>query len=570
MTDNTRELTPEERAERAQRLIQATAAQLWDNMPLDRLIQLEEAAASGTLEKAFADILNGLAQDVQDDTEPRQISAALSGNDAEIDPNRPGFDFEKYKEAIGGEAGFVAIWEEISRKADEITDPLRGALKKIVTENERTVNTIKTALANINFFIQSEAFRAIKENLAALSNYIQEHRAEMINTIEAGEEIKQLAPFLQLVLEEAKADPALKNYSLPEILEQGIDDNGQPTDSIFGQLIKQARQRRAEYEETAETIEVLEQAAEELPRIKYKKTTEIKTVTDKLSNVFFSLAAPAGSAAAVNGQRQMIPLRYESNNSAKEITLFYDYVYNEDVLKENGLIKKFDDYDFFVMAIMDNLFGAGNEVVSFTKIYNEMGGEGSPTSKQLEPIYHSLLKGLSTIITIDDAEAQKAWKKDTGTYHEIVSPVIPVQIGNERFIANGKIANGFVRINGYSPFMQVARPLGHVTAWDKNILRLYSGRKTKRYYSVMRYLIMQIGWMRNGTRNNKIKYSTLYEYTGDTTTRAQQLTRDMMYRLLDEVFKPADYITAYKEEADPTPGVVLTLSKKHRKIGRKQ
>ena len=221
------------------------------------------------------------------------------------------------------------------------------------------------------------------------------------------------------------------------------------------------------------------------------------------------------------------------------------------------------------MTIIDTLYAAGNDVVSFTKIYNEMGGEGSPTTKQLEPIYYSLLKGMTTIITIDDAEAQKAWKAGAGTYHEIVSPVIPVQLGNERFIANGKIANGFVKINGVSPFMQVAKPLGHITAWEKGILRLYTGRKTKRYYSVMRFLMLQIGWMRNGTRSRKILYSALYQYTGDTTTRAQQLTRDMMYRLLDEVFKPADYITAYKEEADPTPGVVLTLSKNRLKIAGK-
>ena len=44
----------------------------------------------------------------------------------------------------------------------------------------------------------------------------------------------------------------------------------------------------------------------------------------------------------------------------------------------------------------------------------------------------------------------------------------------------------------------------------------------------------------------------------------------MMYRLLDEVFKPGDYITAYKEEADPEPGVVLTLSKKRLKGGARQ
>lgn len=313
------------------------------------------------------------------------------------------------------------------------------------------------------------------------------------------------------------------------------------------------------------------EADEYLLQVQYKKTTELKTVTDKLANLFYSLTAPQPSTPALNGQRQMTPLRYEAKNAKVELTLFYDYVYNEDILKKFGLTKEFDDYDFFVMSTIDNLYEAGNVIVSLTKIYNEMGGDGSPTAKQLEPIYYSLLKGLTTTITINDAETRKAWKAETGTYHEIVSPVIPVQLGNERFIANGKIANGFVKINGISPFMQVAKPLGHVTAWEKEILRLYSGRKTKRYYSVLRYLMMQIGWMRKGTRSRKITYADLYKHTGDKSTRAQQLTRDMMFRLFDEVFKPADYITAYKEEATPTPGVILTLSPKRLKgAGKKR
>ena len=78
--------------------------------------------------------------------------------------------------------------------------------------------------------------------------------------------------------------------------------------------------------------------------------------------------------------------------------------------------------------------------------------------------------------------------------------------------------------------------------------------------------MIQIGWMRNGTRSDKILYSSLYSHTGDTTTRGQQLARDMMYRLLDEVFIPAEYVKAYKEDADPTPGVVLTLHRKRLQI----
>ena len=75
-------------------------------------------------------------------------------------------------------------------------------------------------------------------------------------------------------------------------------------------------------------------------------------------------------------------------------------------------------------------------------------------------------------------------------------------------------------------------------------------------------MITQIGWLRNpnSKRSNKITYSSVYEYCGDSTTRSKQLTRDMIYRLLDEIFKPAGYITSYKEDNKGEPGVILTYT----------
>lgn len=533
------------------------------------------------------------AQEAQETT-PNVIRIDMSGYDPKLDPNSPEFDIEAYKKAIADAGGMEAMTAQLKQRLDAVQEQLQDTMLNgaaLSAINDRLAEMAKsTMLENMEAlsataaemraaalsvvkgftdFIQSETYQTIRQSITLIGEFLEAHREEFAALAQAGEELQDLVPYLQMELEDAKSDPQFADCTITDLFQRGFDENGEPTDSPFKQIIERAKQRKAAFESAEGAISELEQAAEELPRIQYKKTTELKTVTDKLANVFFSLTAPAATQPAVNGQRQMTPLRYEGRKSKKEITLFYDYVYNEDVLEKYGLIKKFDDFDFFVMTIIDTLYAAGNDVVSFTKIYNEMGGEGSPTSKQLEPIYYSLLKGMTTIITIDDADAQKAWKAGAGTYHEIVSPVIPVQLGNERFIANGKIANGFVKINGVSPFMQVAKPLGHITAWEKGILRLYTGRKTKRYYSVMRFLMLQIGWMRNGTRSRKILYSSLYQYTGDTTTRAQQLTRDMMYRLLDEVFKPADYITAYKEEADPTPGVVLTLSKHRQKIAGK-
>lgn len=300
----------------------------------------------------------------------------------------------------------------------------------------------------------------------------------------------------------------------------------------------------------------------QLPQISYNHGTIVKTMTDKFSNLFFSMAAPQ-PRGTINGQRQFLPVKYEKQGAKKEITLFYDYSYNEKVIERFGLSKDFDDLAFFTMSIIDNLYDEGNYIVSSTKIWHELGNTGSPSTEAITNLVNILRLGMSTIITADIKEIFDAWgieakNKDA----EIISPVIPVQIIREKFSANGKTSNALIHIMGHSPFYMIGYPLKHLTDWNKDVLRLYSGRRTKRYYSVLRFLITNIGWMRNqkSNRSNKIRYSTLYNATGDKTTRDKQLTRKMLHRLLDEVFIPTGYVTAYKEATTGEAGVMIFYS----------
>lgn len=309
-------------------------------------------------------------------------------------------------------------------------------------------------------------------------------------------------------------------------------------------------------EETDEKIDTL-------PRVRYNKGKDLKTSTDKLTNLFFSLAAPKTKGVSA-GQREMIPLKYEHGEKSKEITLFYDYSFNEKIMKDLGLSLSFDSYDFFVSAVCDNLYLQGNNVVSLTKIWRAMDDGSSPSTKQLNELYESLVKGATTTMYLDDREVREAWGIDTSkTYNEIISPVMPLQIKGEKFKSNGAVANAQVVINNLSPFFALSQSIGHYTTWNKDILTMYTGKRTKRYYRVLHFLMIQIGWLRNpiSSRSNKITYKSLYAYTGDKTTRARQLARDMAYRLLDEVFIPAGYVKSYKEDNKGEPGIVLKCTK---------
>lgn len=262
----------------------------------------------------------------------------------------------------------------------------------------------------------------------------------------------------------------------------------------------------------------------------------------------------------LSGQQEMIPVRYEGTKSKKPLTLFYTFWYDEEQLQAYHIPPGFYAYEYFVANTLDNLFEAGDTEVSPSKILREMGETGSPGQAHIEKLVKTLIKGATTTMRVNDLEIQKAWGKKT--YREIVSQVFPIDIENERFIAGGNIAQSKITIKGVSPFRKIARNTDHLTSWKKEILQLYSGRKTDRYWAVLQFLLREIGWMRNAKskRSRKIDYSTLYARTGATKPKAKTQTRDMMYKILEQCFKGAGYITAYKEVDDAEPGVILTLA----------
>ena len=309
-----------------------------------------------------------------------------------------------------------------------------------------------------------------------------------------------------------------------------------------------------------------------LQQIKYNKVTEIQTSTDNLTTMFYSLAAPKGKNY-ISGQREMLTFSKEDmiqvpfGKGQYEIVAYYDYMFNEPMLKKLGLDKDFDSYDFFITAAQDNLLLNGNSEVTLTKLWKELGNTTSPNPNDLTKLYKRLVRGLTTVIVIDDKEVQEAWGNNPGeNYKEIISPVMPIQIVGDRIISddnNDKVKDAKINITGFSPFFALSQSIGQYTTWKKEILSLYTGRKTPRYYNLMRYLMTQIAWLRNpnSKRSNKITYSSIYDCNGDKTTRAKQLSRDMAYRLLDEVFKPAGYVKSYKEDNKGQPGIKLSVTK---------
>lgn len=517
--------------------IAAAVEQYWQNISIG---QLEEMLTAGRDDKLFKTWLLAYIGEAEQTPEHLLDSiAAISARNADRQTSFAGLYAEsqrtllKIAEALQKAADIKTIDPEARKSLAVLTQQVQEAVQAYSEID--IAGHLQNLFQNLQIFGEATG----KVDLEQLQSNLEAAQA--------------LFPYFEKAFKEARADPETADKYAGITAKQIFDllilaPDGVEAPEQYAPLLERAWQLKAEADER-----------KNLPQITYRNSKQLKSVTDKLMNVFFSLAAPAD---ALNGQRKMIPLKYESRKSKKEITLVYDFQYNETELEKIGIPKGFGGYEWFVATILDNLYENGNSVVSYSKILEEMGETGRPGGAQFEKLAKALVKGATTTIHINDLEVQKAWGNDTGRYTEIVGQVFPITIKNERYIATGLIADGAIRINEYSPFRALAGTLGHLTQWDKKILRLYTGRKTDRYWRTLQLLMREIGWMRNdkSKRRKKILYSTLYSWNGDDTARDKQLTRTMLYRLLEEVFKKSGYIITYKEDSSTNPGVVLEIN----------
>ena len=295
---------------------------------------------------------------------------------------------------------------------------------------------------------------------------------------------------------------------------------------------------------------------ESIPAILYTHQDALKMSLDKLSTIFFSVLAPP-PMGTTNGQFALslskgdglsTELGYEKSGEP-EISLLYAYTFDEDALKRLGMPKKITSYDFFVQTIFDNLLESGNEIVSLTQAYTVMTGK-KPAQKQLEKFANSIYKQMATTITINDKEVMEAWNKldpEQGkTYKEIVSPVLPVQMGSEKYTANGKIIDGAIKILAPPPVLQVGKKIGQFTTIPKALL-VNKIRKTDRYYNLLHYLLTRISNMKHHNGTHKILYQTIYEKTGEKTARDKQLSNECLFQILDH-FKKCGWIKGYTKD----------------------
>lgn len=433
---------------------------------------------------------------------------------------------------------------------------------------ETSVKIVARQLKELNFSISKIISAMCRVNeLGALPEGTDEDTLDRFY-----DEWDALEPFVNAIL---ATDPARKGMNAEQLLDtiplwavyhvdnmDGIDEKAQDAQEAADikaviEIIQRARAARDQA--TAEAARKAE--AEKLPTVTYKNKPGIELTTDKLMTVFFGANAPAAPRGQIPGQMAFLPVKYEKTG-APEITLYYTYDFDDDLFKRLKLEKKIDDEDYFLLSFIANYWRGGSRTVSVAKLYKDMTGE-NPNNKQLTTLTNRLIKIAGTNIFINDKEVRQAWniEDESKTYREILTPLAPIKVGAERFIARGKVVEAGIEILAEPDIMKLGYEMGQYTTIPKTLLHVKkkNGRmltRSPRFYRVLHFLIRRISAIKSGNLPHKILYDTFYAEIGETTPRGRQLARDCMYTVLDH-FKTCDkWITGYREETTPTTGQV--------------
>lgn len=493
-----------------------------------------------------------------------------------VDTPKRGHRAEEIAEYLKTDEGKAAVesLKETIINISEVVTPVVKALEKstqiaeTITDTMRKVRDIKVDISKIvQAMMQANINTWIPENLdiEALDRFYSE--------------IEELAPYLKAELKkypeyEGKTFDDLLNEvpwpAIPDLIAEPaggteteeIDPEEERIYQIITDLLTIRDAARAAKAAEAEAKARAEAEQEQLlPAVTYTNKPGIELTTDKLMTVFFGANAPAAPKGQIPGQMAFIPVKYEKTG-APEITLYYTYEFDNDLFTRLKLEKKTDDEDYFILSFIASYWRMGDRKVSVYKMYKDLTGD-NPNNKQLTALTNRLIKIAGINVYINDREVRSAWdiEDEKKTYREVLTPLAPIRVGAERFVARGQVVEAGIEILAEPDIMKLGYEMGQYTTIPKNLLHVKKkdGRRlsrTPRFYRVLHFLIRRIAAMKSGNLSAKILYDTFYSETGETTARGRQLARDCMYTILDH-FKECDkWITGYREETTPTTGKV--------------
>lgn len=541
--------------------------------------QLEEYKKDNPIgAAAFEEEQAAAAQEVQ------HITIDIPPVDPKLDPNSPDFDLDAWKAAFDDNGGIAAARERMEQAMQHLVETITTESKPLISPElvdamqNRTAENIGQMITNIansiTNFINSDTYKAIKEAVQHLGEWYAENEETISAAADAAEEMRPLIPFLQEELEAAKQDPQYKDITIPELLAMGVDEDGNPTESKWQQIIERAKQRKADFEaaqEIAEQAEAIQKLTDDLPMLQSivpkSHTMPNNALMNALQNgVKHKDGTPA--TTIINAGEFDLPVLPE-NKRRSEITSYTMVSYDENRTGITLTGAKLTEYERQVSDAFITLWLYGDEskIMTSDMIYRAMTGTtGKAPAGQKGAITRVMKKFEGLRITVDATEEMQR----RGIHDANGKPIKKVWF--DEFYLNTRRLN--VKMNGetVTAWQILSKPVilsysemtGQLLTVPAKLLDIKEVSKTglattvsvpntAERIAIKGYLLRAIQVMKNKKRNklewsNIIAFEKLFKETETETDNRTQRKRNMdfIFNCL-QYWKTLNHIAGYKK-----------------------
>lgn len=376
-------------------------------------------------------------------------------------------------------------------------------------------------------FLKSDDFAKMKAKLSNFPEWMQgiQERSTVANILfwaSLSDDLKALLPFLLEEVKDLRKQPGMEDLTLRKFL-QNVDENGEPTESLFSQAIKRARQKKNNID--------IQDSATNIPIVTVKPIDKVEYPLDKPNSIIWNLLEVA----------EEIEFATEKHTSKKEATVVYSINFDE-LENEIAISKKLTPFDKRIYMAVSALFNGGNEIVSITQVLSKIGMTGKPSKQDVTKTLESLKKMLTAHIHIDNISEHKTYKNYPQFKYDGI--LLPIEIVSAYI--NGQLTESAVHIFREPPMITFAKERRQITTIPTHLLESPVS-KTDQNLIIDNYLIERISRAKRG-KTNKIKmlYNTIFENCNITTVKQKQRAPEKIERYLTHYIK-CGFITRYNK-----------------------
>ena len=391
---------------------------------------------------------------------------------------------------------------------------------------------------------------------AALDPNSPEYRPELAKAINKAAELAADLPNMQEVAELLQEIDALEPFINAELAKNpgGETLNDYLDKYTAGQLLDMVQDPNSTFTKALETARVI--AGQNIENQQSKRPQAQLLGLDKLGTTIF--ANWLDMEKELHGQIAMFPVKMEPDGYPKELTLYYDVRYPEELPEVE---KKLTPFDRRIYTSIYNLQRTNGRDMTYTQIFKNALLGDKPTASQLERAIKSVDKMRRTTTKWDNREEAEEFNKE-GTYMEYDGYLCPAVVITERKCFNGKPVEMYLRTLGALPIMEFARERKQIAQVPNYVLALPKGiNATNLNIALIDYVAARIvRAKREGSTSLRILYNTLYKNIDATTRQKQRTALANLFVYLEEL-KTKEYIAAYQEETTKSTGKVgVTIS----------